>query len=117
MLNYTLTIPGTKKLLRNKDKTCYSFDYKSIALPAELQGHLEKAYIYSRIESQDSFRPFFYAQIISKIFESYTESIPKIPILFLYLIKNVLKTGIKTATYSIVILLAVYYNIVITYIN
>jgi hypothetical protein len=117
MINYTLTIPTNKKVSKNNSNVVGSVDYKSIALPTELQGHLEKAYIYSRIESQDSFRPFFYAQIIGKIFESYTESIPKIPILFLYLIKNVAKTGIKTATYSIVILLAVYYNIVITYIN
>ena len=84
MLDYTLTIPGTKKLLINKDKTCYSFDYKSIALPAELQGHLEKAYIYSRIESQDSFRLFFYAQNIARIGSIYTYSIPKLPILFKY---------------------------------
>ena len=117
MINYTLTIPTNKKVSKNNSNVVGSVDYKSIALPAELQGHLEKAYIYSRIESQDSFRLFFYDQIIGKIFESYTESIPKIPILFLYLIKNVAKTGIKTATYSIVILLAVYYNIVITYIN
>ena len=60
-----------KKLLRNKDKTCYSFDYKSIARPAELQGHLEKAYIYSRIESQDSFRLFFYAYFLAKLVFKY----------------------------------------------
>ena len=95
MLNYTLTIPGTKKLLRNKDKTCYSFDYKSIALPAELQGHLEKAYIYSRIESQDSFRLFFYAQIIERIVEFYTNSIPQLPILFLYPFKKLSKIWVK----------------------
>ena len=84
MLNYTLTIPGTKKLLRNKDKTCYSFDYKSIALPAELQGHLEKAYIYSRIESQDSFRLFFYAYFLARIVVIYTKTIPQLAIPFLY---------------------------------
>ena len=88
MLNYTLTIPGTKKLLRNKDKTCYSFDYKSIALPAELQGHCEKAYIYSRIESQDSFRLFFYAQNINRIIAFYTFFIPLLAILWKYQEQN-----------------------------
>ena len=114
---YTLIIPSNKLVLINKEKNCYSIDYKSIALQTELQGQHRKAYIYSQIESQTSFWLFFYAQIIERIIEFYTNSIPQLPILFLYLIKNVLKTGIKTATYSIVILLAVYYNIVITYIN
>jgi len=27
-----------------------AYDYKSIALPAELQGHYKKAYIYSLVE-------------------------------------------------------------------
>ena len=36
---YTLIIPSNKLVLINKEKNCYSIDYKSIALPAELQGH------------------------------------------------------------------------------
>ena len=83
MLNYTLNIPQHRKVNKTNSNVVGVFDYKSIALPSELQGQHRKAYIYSRIESQDSFRLFFYAQIIGKIFESYTESIPKIPILFL----------------------------------
>ena len=75
MLNHTLTIPGTELLLFNKEKTCYSFDYKSIALPTELQGHLEKAYIYSRI---------FYAYFLARIVVFYTKTIPQLAIPFLY---------------------------------
>ena len=84
MINYTLTIPTNKKVSKNNSNVVGSVDYKSIALPAELQGHLEKAYIYSRIESQDSFRPFFYAQNIARIGSIYTHSIPKLPILLKY---------------------------------
>jgi len=86
MINYTLTIPTNKKVSKNNSNVVGSVDYKSIALPAELQGHLEKAYIYSRIESQGSFRPFFYA--CNKA-----------------LFKKVVNTSIITATYFIVILL------------
>ena len=117
MINYTLTIPTNKKVSKNNSNVVGSVDYKSIALPTKLQGHLKKSYIYSRIESQGSFRHFFYVQNIGKILKSYTESIPKFPILFLYQLKKVVITGLKTATYSIVILLAVYYNKGITYIN
>ena len=88
---YTLIIPSNKLVLINKEKNCYSIDYKSIALPAELQGQHRKAYIYSRIESQDSFRLFFYAQIIERIVELYTNSIPQLPILFLYPFKKLRK--------------------------
>ena len=40
---YTLIIPSNKLVLINKEKNCYSIDYKSIALPAELQGQHRKA--------------------------------------------------------------------------
>ena len=95
MINYTLTIPTNKKVSKNNSNVVGSVDYKSIALPTELQGHLEKAYIYSRIESQDSFRLFFYAQIIERIVEFYTNSIPQLPILFLYPFKKLSKIWVK----------------------
>ena len=39
MINYTLTIPTNKKVSKNNSNVVGSVDYKSIALPAELQGH------------------------------------------------------------------------------
>jgi len=81
---YTNNIPSSSFANNNKSNFIVVSDYKSIALPAELQGQTEKAYIYSRIESQDSFRLFFYAQIIARIGSIYTYSIPKLPILFKY---------------------------------
>ncbi len=84
MINYTLTIPTNKKVSKNNSNVVGSVDYKSIALPAELQGHLEKAYIYSRIESQDSFRLFFYAYFLARIVVIYTKTIPQLAIPFLY---------------------------------
>ena len=92
---YTLIIPSNKLVLINKEKNCYSIDYKSIALPTELQGQHRKAYIYSQIESQDSFWLFFYAQIIERIIEFYTNSIPQLPILFLYHFKKLSKIWVK----------------------
>ena len=84
MINYTLTIPTNKKVSKNNSNVVGSVDYKSIALQAELQGHLEKAYIYSRIESQDSFRLFFYAYFLARIVVFYTKTIPQLAIPFLY---------------------------------
>ena len=84
MLNYTLNIPQYRKVNKTNSNVVGVFDYKSIALPTELQGHYEKPYIYSRIESQDSFRHFFYAQNIVRIVGNYTKTIPPNPILFLY---------------------------------
>ena len=81
---YTNNIPSSSFANNNKINLIVISDYKSIALPAELQGQTEKAYIYSRIESQDSFRLFFYAQNIARIGSIYTYSIPKLPILFKY---------------------------------
>ena len=81
---YTNNIPSSIFASNNKINFIVISDYKSIALPTELQGHNEKAYIYSRIESQDSFRPFFYAQNIARIGSIYTHSIPKLPILLKY---------------------------------
>ena len=83
-MNYTNFIPSINFVSNNKINLIVISDYKSIALPTELQGHDEKAYIYSRIESQDSFRPFFYAQNIARIGSIYTHSIPKLPILLKY---------------------------------
>ena len=84
MLNYTLNIPQHRKVNKTNSNVVGVFDYKSIALPSELQGQHRKAYIYSRIESQDSFRHFFYAQNIVRIVGNYTKIIPQLPILFLY---------------------------------
>ena len=84
MLNYTLNIPQHRKVNKTNSNVVGVFDYKSIALPSELQGQHIKAYIYSRIESQDSFRHFFYAQNIVRIVVNYTKTIPQFPILFLY---------------------------------
>ena len=84
MLNYTLNIPQHRKVNKTNSNVVGVFDYKSIALPIELQGQHIKAYIYSRIESQDSFRHFFYAQNIVRIVGNYTKTIPPNPILFLY---------------------------------
>jgi hypothetical protein len=81
---YTNNIPSSRFASNNKINLIVISDYKSIALPTELQGHNEKAYIYSRIESQDSFRHFFYAQNIARIGSIYTHSIPKLPILLKY---------------------------------
>ena len=39
MINYTLTIPSNKKVSKNNSNGVGSVDYKSIALPTELQGH------------------------------------------------------------------------------
>ena len=39
MINYTLTIPTNKKVSKNNSNVVGSVYYKSIALPAELQGH------------------------------------------------------------------------------
>ena len=41
MINYTLTIPTNKKVSKNNSNVVGSVYYKSIALPAELQGHEE----------------------------------------------------------------------------
>ena len=114
MINYTLTIPTNKKVSKNNSNVVGSVDYKSIALPAELQGHLEKAYIYSRIESQDSFRHFFYAQNIVRIGVDYTKIIPQLPILFLYPLNKLGFIRQKKQLIMLEILLAVSYNIVIT---
>ena len=38
MINYTLTIPTNKKVCKNNSNVVGSVDYKSIALPTELQG-------------------------------------------------------------------------------
>ncbi len=84
MLNYTLNIPQHRKVNKTNSNVVGVFDYKSVALPSELQGQHIKAYIYSRIESQDSFRHFFYAQNIVRIVGNYTKTIPPNPILFLY---------------------------------
>ena len=62
-MNYTNNIPSSRFASNNKSNFIVISDYKSIALPTELQGHCEKAYIYSRIESQDSFRLFFMPKI------------------------------------------------------
>ena len=88
MLNYTLNIPQHRKVNKTNSNVVGVFDYKSIALPSELQGQHRKAYIYSRIESQDSFRHFFYAQNIVRIVGNYTKTIPPNPILFLYLLNK-----------------------------
>ena len=81
---YTNNIPSSRFANNNKNNFIVVSDYKSIALPAELQGHLEKAYIYSRIESQDSFRLFFYAYFLARIVVIYTKTIPQLAIPFLY---------------------------------
>ena len=85
---YTNNIPSSKFANNNKNNFIVFSDYKSIALPAELQGHTEKSYIYSRIESQDSFRLFFYAQNINRIGKFYTFFIPLIAILWKYPLQN-----------------------------
>ena len=84
MLNYTLNIPQHRKVNKTNSNVVGVFDYKSVALPSELQGQHIKAYIYSRIKSQDFFRHFFYAQNIVRIVVDYTKIIPQLPILFLY---------------------------------
>jgi hypothetical protein len=73
-----------------------------------------KAYIYSRIESQDSFRHFFYAQNIVRIGVDYTKIIPQLPILFLYPLNKLGFIRQKKQLIMLEILLAVSYNIVIT---
>ena len=83
-MNYTNNIPSSRFASNNKINLIVISDYKSIALPTELQGHCEKAYIYSRIESQDSFRLFFYAYFLARIFVFYTKTIPQLAIPFLY---------------------------------
>ena len=87
-MNYTNNIPSSRFASNNKSNFIVISDYKSIALPTELQGHLEKAYIYSRIESQDSFRLFFYAQNINRIIAFYTFFIPLLAILWKYPLQN-----------------------------
>jgi len=87
-VNYTNNIPSSRFASNNKSNFIVISDYKSIALPTELQGHLEKAYIYSRIESQDSFRLFFYAQNINRIIAFYTFFIPLLAILWKYPLQN-----------------------------
>ena len=84
MLNYTLNIPQHRKVNKTNSNVVGVFDYKSIALPSELQGQHRKPYIYSRIESQDSFRHFFLCQNIVGIVVDYTKIIPQFPILLLY---------------------------------
>ena len=81
---YTNNIPSSRFANNNKNNFIVVSDYKSIALPTELQGHTEKAYIYSRIESQDSFRLFFYAYFLARIVVFYTKTIPQLAIPFLY---------------------------------
>ena len=83
-MNYTNNIPSSRFASNNKINLIVISDYKSIALPTELQGHCEKAYIYSRIESQDSFRLFFYAYFLARIVVFYTKTIPQLAIPFLY---------------------------------
>ena len=87
-MNYTNNIPSSRFASNNKSNFIVISDYKSIALPTELQGHCEKAYIYSRIESQDSFRLFFYAQNINRIIAFYTFFIPLLAILWKYQEQN-----------------------------
>ena len=87
-MNYTNNIPSSRFASNNKSNFIVISDYKSIALPTELQGHSEKAYIYSRIESQDSFRLFFYAQNINRIIAFYTFFIPLLAILWKYPLQN-----------------------------
>ena len=115
MLNYTLIIPQHRKVNKTNSKVVGVFDYKSIALPSELQGQHRKPYIYSRIESQDSFRHFFYAQNIVRIVVDYTKIIPQLPILFLYPLNKLGFIRQKRQLIMLEILLAVSYNIVITY--
>ena len=95
-MNYTNNIPSSRFASNNKINLIVISDYKSIALPTELQGQTEKAYIYSRIESQDSFRLFFYAQNINRIGEFYTFFIPLIAILWKYPLQNDCKIREKT---------------------
>jgi len=87
-VNYTNNIPSSRFANNNKNNFIVVSDYKSIALPTELQGQTEKAYIYSRIESQDSFRLFFYAQNINRIIAFYTFFIPLLAILWKYPLQN-----------------------------
>ena len=115
MLDYTLNIPQHQLVCPYKDSNLEPTDYKSIALPSELQGQHRKAYIYSRIESQDSFRHFFYAQNIVRIVVDYTKIIPQFPILFLYPLNKLGFIRQKKQLIMLEILLAVSYNIVITY--
>ena len=107
MLNYTLNIPQHRKVNKTNSNVVGVFDYKSIALPSELQGQHRKAYIYSRIESQDSFRHFFYAQNIVRIVVDYTKIIPQLPILFLYPLNKLGFIRQKKQLIMLVILLAV----------
>tara|TARA_Y100001951_G_scaffold103180_1_gene111439 strand:+ start:707 stop:1030 length:324 start_codon:yes stop_codon:yes gene_type:complete len=107
MLNYTLNIPQHRKVNKTNSNVVGVFDYKSIALPSELQGQHRKAYIYSRIESQDSFRHFFYAQNIVRIVVDYTKIIPQLPILFLYPLNKLGLIRQKKQLIMLVILLAV----------
>ena len=115
MLNYTLNIPQHRKVNKTNSNVVGVFDYKSIALPSELQGQHIKAYIYSQIESQDSFWLFFYAQNIVRIVVNYTKTIPQFPILFLYPLNKLGFIRQKRQLIMLEILLAVSYNIVITY--
>ena len=114
MLNYTLNIPQHRKVNKTNSNVVGVFDYKSIALPTELQGQHKKPYIYSRIESQDSFRHFFYAQNIVRIVVDYTKIIPQFPILLLYPLNKLGFIRQKRQLIMLEILLAVSYNIVIT---
>ena len=114
MLDYTLNIPQHRKVNKTNSNVVGVFDYKSIALPSELQGQHRKAYIYSRIESQDSFRHFFYAQNIVRIGVDYTKIIPQLPILLLYPLNKLGFIRQKRQLIMLVIMLAVSYNIVIT---
>jgi len=97
MLNYTLNIPQHRKVNKTNSNVVGVFDYKSIALPSELQGQHKKPYIYSQIESQDSFWLFFYAQNIVRIVGNYTKTIPQFPILFLYPLNKLSNTRQKKA--------------------
>ena len=107
MLDYTFNIPQHQLVCPHKDSNLEPTDYKSIALPSELQGQHRKAYIYSRIESQDSFRHFFYAQNIVRIGVDYTKIIPQLPILFLYPLNKLGFIRQKKQLIMLVILLAV----------
>ena len=55
--NYTNFIPGSSFISNNEINLIFIIDYKSIALPAELQGHL-KMILYNNI-SNNQFK-FFY---------------------------------------------------------
>ena len=55
MINYTLTIPTNKKVSKNNYNVIGSVDYKSIALPTELQGHL---FMFQMFSLKDTINQF-----------------------------------------------------------